>query len=204
LALALLAGAVPAAQDDSLALQSCLVLHGYALAGLNNGAGGVRTVMAVLDTAKLWLVVDPRASTSFLDIARIRKLGYSAKPTTIDINVSGRREPVYSVALADLKLGTFSSGPITFYLTRVDYIAAAAGIEDSRTIDGIIGSDLLTRFSAVMDLKRNALYLKNPPPKAAPADSASKAAPADTLTPESDRGSLLRKVEKRLKRQPSP
>ena len=188
-----LVGAVDAATstaDRKAAAESCLEAQGYTTSQLEQLPSGAFLVDAVLDSTKMKLVVDNKSARTFLDLSRVKKLGYEVEPTTTELSIGTRREPVYRLKDANLKVGTTDMGPLDVSLTKVEYFTRAAGVDSDMDVGGVLGADLLKRCGSVVDFGTNQLFLKPPPVKKAE---------TDTTTAEKKRP-LFGEVEERLKR----
>jgi hypothetical protein len=187
--LALLAGRVGGAEGPEAAIGACLKGQGYEETPLRTLPGGALLVGAALDSNTMALVVDNKAARTFLELSLVKKLGYEVEPTTTELAIGTRREPVYRLKSASLRIGATDIGPLDVSLTKVEYFARAAGIGADMNVSGVLGADLLKRCRAIVDLGSGRLFLKPPP---------AEKVVADTTDAEKE-PSLFGKLEDRLK-----
>ena len=106
--------------------------------------------------------VRAQISTSFtktiFDQAAVRKLGLPIEPTPIEIAGSGGKQRLGTVRLQSLAFGETVVGAVTIFTADLDELITRA--PSGEPVQAVIGSDLLTRFQAVLEIPTSKLYLR--------------------------------------------
>jgi hypothetical protein len=152
---------LPNAQTiDTFSVSTSLNENGYNSVHLSKNALGMFEIEAVLDGKHKLLLALDNSNNSYFDSKSVKKLGYSLKNTTIQLQTGKKKEFVSTAEITDLKIGNAKTGPITINLcdfTERNYQLEALGC---RKVDGFIGYDFLIQYNGILDFKEQVLYLR--------------------------------------------
>lgn len=161
LACVMAAPATGATQD----LEAYLGQHGYSRVALSKLTSGHETLRVTINGVEGVFVLDSGAGASVVDNASLVKFALAPSTDQAEMatgaggEIAVVRYPVQSLSVGDVALdlaevrGMDLSGV-------VNALKSATGAE----IDGVIGQDVLTRFSGVIDVRAQALFLRKPTP----------------------------------------
>lgn len=139
----------------------CLAEGGYIEIQLSrNGSGQFETFVELDSGDKLRVLVDTGASRTFFGIEKMKKLRYRLRNTTIKLHTMSGEQQVKSTDVKFMKLGGAQTGPMTMYCTNLDYVNRVLEQNGNNPVEGVLGSDLMTMYSAVIDIKNSKLFLK--------------------------------------------
>jgi hypothetical protein len=100
-------------------------------------------------------------STSFsktvFDEAVVKQLGLQIEPSGIEIT-GVKKQRLGTVRLSELAFGGTSVGPATVFTADLPALLNRSGSADG--VQGVIGSDLLTRYQAVLEIPSTKLHLR--------------------------------------------
>ncbi len=115
---------------------------------------------AEINGKKAYLMIDSGASSSVIHIGKLLSLGLESRDKKGKISGIGTSSyDVKEVIVTEMTLNSVSypspefDGVDLFHVERIDYY---------QTLDGIIGSDFLKKYDAVIDYKKQILFLKRP------------------------------------------
>lgn len=161
LSLALLISPRPAfGQDTSGSLNKFLEKQGYAEIDLSENTLKQFEVDVSLNGTPLLLLVDTGASHTFLSRKRLTELGFDLEKTSLEVSGIGQKQFAYSTEIDDLVIGSASTGPMSIYAVDLSTMRDLLRESGSRVPDGLLGSDFLTRWSAVLEVKQSRLFLR--------------------------------------------
>lgn len=159
------------ASSDRLVAQPStgLSLQGYVLVPLRFGEGTSSNpitspfVHGTIGGTKVTLLVDTGATNCYLDLALTKQLGLKLRPTAGTVNVDGVKHPTQATDVTDFRLGDV----IRRGSTRFDVYDMTASIAHSKEtygveFHGIIGTNFLEGYSAIIDYRNKALHLNDP------------------------------------------
>ena len=156
--LALARGADAGCPDS---LQEFLATQGYVEIELSENTAKQFEVEATLNGSEpVLLIVDTGASQTLFSKDRLEKLGLRLEKTQVDIYGLGGKQRVSSAEIRDLAIGSASTGPISVLAADLSKLREDLKGLGSRPIDGVIGSDFMSRYSAVIEVKHSKLYLR--------------------------------------------
>jgi hypothetical protein len=72
----------------------------------------------------------------------------------------GKKQGLYSTEIDDMLIGDASTGPISIFAADLAHLRKMLRATGSRAPDGLLGADFLSRWSAVVDVKRSRMFLR--------------------------------------------
>jgi predicted aspartyl protease len=132
---------------------------------LSRSTGNHLFVSVRVNNQPAWFAVDTGAALSIVDSNKAKLLGLSKGPSVIQvpkqIEVNNRIVPVAVVDSLFVGTDNLGSGPVALIDLR-DFRAKLRDSGHRVTMDGIIGLDILQRYSAVIDCRNQRIYLTVP------------------------------------------
>jgi hypothetical protein len=149
------------AGEDKFALAEYLHVKGYRMLQLTRNTIGHFELSATMGPdVPIRLIVDTGASSSLLDAGFLRDHGFALrKVETTLFGVTGEAVDVWSATTPGLMLAGESTGPMTLFATDIASIIVGLQATGSNEIHGLIGSDILSRYGAVIDVRNGRLFL---------------------------------------------
>jgi hypothetical protein len=146
------------AQDSATDLSRLLVKQGFSAASMMNG--GQYEIMAQMDGRQtVRLLVDTGCDVTTFDLALMMKLRYPLKQSTKANTLGGSMEQQTAI-VESIRVGDITMGPAMVGCMSLEHVNKPRREHSVPTIDGILGMDLLTRHSAIIDVAKSILYLK--------------------------------------------
>jgi Aspartyl protease len=151
-------------------LQEVLSQEGYIAVPMRKLATGHETISVVLNGKEGLFVLDSGAGASVVHTDYAMRFGLNvASGLSKDGTGAGGKIQLQNYPVSLFLLSGTTLPVKSIYLTSikpvVDALKNAAGID----IHGIIGQDILTTFSGIIDIRSQVLYLRIVPAKASPA-----------------------------------
>lgn len=112
-----------------------------------------KPVNLLVDTGSGYIVLDGDTARKALD------LSLKNHPMAKTLNNAGEEVPMQMASGAKLKVGIAETGE-DLLVTDLDALKAAVEQNYDGTFAGILGNSLLTRYSAIIDVKDSKLYLR--------------------------------------------
>jgi predicted aspartyl protease len=129
---------------------------------LSRSTGNHLFVLVLVNHRPAWFAIDTGAALSIVDSNKAKVLGLSKGPGLIQvpkqIEVNNRLVPVAEVDSLYVGRNDLGSGPVALIDLR-DFRARLRDSGHQVTMDGIIGLDILQRYSAVIDCRNQRIYL---------------------------------------------
>jgi predicted aspartyl protease len=153
----------PAKAQDGATFDSALKAAGYQSVPLEQVLGW-RVVNAKIAGSPVRLLLDTGSPGTRLDRSRAKSICLEWRATsdsTGDVNADGAN--LETCLIPRLDAGEFSLPSVrawAFDLKHFNEDLQEAG--EKRLLDGIMGSDILLKYKALIDLKSNRLYLRDP------------------------------------------
>ena len=146
------------AQDAGMDLSRLLSNQGFLSISMMNG--GQYEIMARLDEHhNVRLLVDTGCDVTTFDVALMKKLKYPLKQSTKGNTIGGSVEQ-QTTAVESIQVGEVTMGPTMVSCTTLEHVNKPRREHHLPTIDGILGVDLMTKHSAIIDVTKSILYLK--------------------------------------------
>ena len=131
---------------------------------LNIPPTGIHLITKVYINRKVArFVIDTGASQTVLDAHRINHFipkGSKRKLDSITTGVGTNELESAAITLPNLKLGTITTTNFEIVLLDLSHVNNSYSEMGFKKIDGILGSDLLQKFNAVIDFKKLLLTLR--------------------------------------------
>jgi hypothetical protein len=160
LAAGLLAGAAlaqPAPADASLA--RFLAARGWVAVPLSvNAFNQLEADVVIEGQHRVRAQISTSFSKTVFDDAAVRKLGLPIEPTSVEISGAGGKQRLGSVRLQSLAFGETVIGAVTVHTADLDPLVSRA--PSGEPVQAVIGSDLLTRYQAILEIPTSTLYLR--------------------------------------------
>ncbi|MFA6233565.1 MAG: aspartyl protease family protein [Bacteroidota bacterium] len=147
--------------QEKLALAEYLNAKGYRMVQLTRNTIGHFELTGTLgNDIPIRLIVDTGASSSLLDAAFLRAHDVELRKVEMTLfGVTGEAVDVWSATVPGLVFAGESTGPMTLFATDITSIIGGLQAAGSNEINGLIGSDILTRYGAVIDVRSGRLFL---------------------------------------------
>jgi hypothetical protein len=166
LVLALSVAASPAAAADATEpapVRTFLEQRGYSTFKLTKLPTGHETIEGTINGVAGTFVLDSGAGGTVLHKDRLEKFGIAGSSGAQEGAGAGGAVAIGSHAVTGFTLGGRPVPLTTIYSTDLDSVVgrlkAATGVE----VDGVVGQDVLSGYSAVINIGTSELYLKLPP-----------------------------------------
>jgi hypothetical protein len=121
------------------------------------------TVVAEINNRKALLLIDTGASRTVFDLHRIRNFSGEIIPEPnekLSTGLGTNSMVTHSLEIRDFQLGELQIGTfnaVLLDLSNVNLTYSKLGLPE---IDGVLGSDILQRYQAVIDYGNNSLLLR--------------------------------------------
>jgi len=161
LALALLVAdpglAQPAPAD--ITLEQLLAQRGWSAVQLRENAFSQLEVDVLVNGEhKLRVQISTSFSKTVFDVEVVKKLDLPIEPTSIEIAGAGGKQRLGTLQLQGLAFGETSVSAVTIFTADLsELISRSAGVEP---VQGVIGSDFLIKYQAVLEIPTSKLYLR--------------------------------------------
>lgn len=148
----------PRAAPADLTLEQLLAQRGWSAVQLReNEFGQLEADVLVNGEHRLRMQISTSFSKSIVDEAVAKKLGLAVEPSGIEIK-GAKTQRLGTLRLKSLALGETDVGAVTVF--TADLPALLNRTPGEGGVDGVVGSDLLTRFQAVLEIPGSKLYLR--------------------------------------------
>lgn len=116
---------------------------------------------AVLNTVAGRFIVDTGASNTCLDLGRAGAFGLTTEPSEILAAGAGATDMETFISDGNtLMLGNWQQTGVRVVLLDLSHVNQALIQHEAEPVDGILGADVLRMARAVIDYRKNRLYLK--------------------------------------------
>jgi hypothetical protein len=156
----LLSGAAFAqAPRADLSLEELLAQRGWVAIQLRENAfNQLEADVVVEGEHRLRAQISTSFSKSVFDQSAVRAFGLSIEPTSIEITGAKGKQRLGTLQLQSLAFGETVVGPVTIFTADLsELISSGPGVAQ---VKAVIGSDLLTKYQAVLDIPTSKLYLR--------------------------------------------
>jgi hypothetical protein len=159
--LALLLGGAAAAQAPPAepSLEQLLAPRGFAAVQLRQNAYDQLEADVLLNGQHALRV---QISTSFskttFDKEALEKLGLAVEPSSVELSgPGGKKQRLGTLRLESLAFGEVVLGPLTVFSAD---LSAFVGRGAGEPVEGVIGTDLLSKYQAVLEIQNAKLHLR--------------------------------------------
>jgi hypothetical protein len=148
----------PAPAPAELTLEQFLAQRGWSAVQLHENAfSQLETDVLVNGEHRLRVQISTSFSKTIVDEAVVKQLGLTVEPTNIELT-GVKKQRLGSLQLKSLAFGETSVGTATIFTADLSsLLGTATGVE---TVQGVIGSDLLSKYQAVLEIPTSKLYLR--------------------------------------------
>src|SRR5262245_5557572 len=152
------APAAPPLAPAELTLEQLLAQRGWTGAQLRENAVNQLEAKVVLNGQhELRFQISTSFSKTILDEDVAKELGLQIEPTNIEVT-GAKKQRLGMVALESLAFPETSLGPVTLFTADLSSIMGKSSMVELPA--GVIGSDLLTKYQAVLEIPTSKLYLR--------------------------------------------
>ena len=150
------APATPAPSD--LTVEQFLGQRGWSAVQLRENAfSQLETDVVLNGEHRLRVQISTSFSKTIFDEKVVKDLGLAVEPTSIEIS-GANKQRLGTVQLSKLSFGDTSVGPVTIFTADLGaFVSKTPGVEPAQ---GMIGSDLLNKYQAVLEIPTSKLYLR--------------------------------------------
>ena len=147
------------AEECPDSLSDFLVGRGFVEVELSENTAKQFEVEAELNGETVLLIIDTGSSHTIFSRDRLKKLGLDLEKTQIEFSGIGKNQRLYSAEIENLQISGASTGPMSILAADLSHVRKMLRSTGSRAVDGLIGADFLSRWSAVLEVKRSKLFL---------------------------------------------
>lgn len=170
LALVFVSGsAAIASPPKPVSVREFLADQGYSGFTLRKLPTGHETIEVSINGHTGIFVLDSGAGRTVLHKERLAKFGIEAATSEAQGAGAGGAVAITSHPVSSFMLNGTSVPLGIVYATSLDSVVARLQAATGTVIDGVVGQDVLSGFSAIINIGASELYLKLPQPKAAKA-----------------------------------
>jgi hypothetical protein len=149
--------AAPPAPSE-LTLEQFLAQRGWSAVQLRENEFSQLEADVVLNGQhRLRVQISTSFSKTVFDQAVMKELGLAIEPSGIEIT-GAKKQRLGTLRLSELAFGDTSVGPATVFTADLPTLLNRSGSADG--VQGVIGSDLLTRYQAVLEIPATKLHLR--------------------------------------------
>ena len=148
----------PAPAPAELTLEQFLGQRGWSAVQLHENAfSQLETDVLVNGEHHLRVQISTSFSKTIVDEAVVKQLGFTVEPTNIELT-GAKKQRLGSLQVKSLAFGETSVGAATLFTADLpSLLGNPAGVEP---VQGVIGSDLLSKYQAVLEIPTSKLYLR--------------------------------------------
>ena len=148
----------PAPAPADLTLEQLLAQRGWSAVQLHENAfSQLETELVVNGEHRLRAQISTSFSKTIFDAEVVERLGLVVEPTNIEIT-GAKKQRLGSLQLSSLAFGETRVGAATVFTADLTSLLGKAS--DALPVQGVIGSDLLTKYQAVLEIPTSKLYLR--------------------------------------------
>ena len=148
-------------EKEDTNLSTLLEKIGYQVVQLERSGMGQFIVTIELDNGiKIKVIVDTGSSKTLFDSTFMKENGYTLRDANLKLFTGSGEQKVKSTSVKNLKIGNANTGKATVYCTDMSYIQKGFLESGDEKVHALLGSDFLTVYSALVDVKNAKLYLK--------------------------------------------
>lgn len=146
--------------NSSTTLADFLKAKNYVPIHLHKNVVGHYTLRVRINNDSLLFILDTGANGTCIDNATADKMGLSLQDVAGQAVGYGGSENKVRIGKATINIDSFTRRDMEINAIDLNSINQAYLTEGSNHIDGIIGTDILSGGSAIIDYQTNTLYLK--------------------------------------------
>jgi len=143
-------------------LTSLLSKEGYVAIPISKNHVGHYELEVKMNSKPFNMILDTGASGSVLDIESSKNAGFKLTSTKKESGcVGGVPSKIYELSKMKLEIDDYQINNFKIMAVDFSHINNAMNKEGANKIDGVLGVDLLTKYSALIDYKSSTLFLMN-------------------------------------------
>ncbi len=158
----LLLPAVAAGEDGSSDIPDLLARQGFTAVQLVRSIDGpFQAIIRVDRYDDVRVLVDTGSDRTILDSSWLSKRKYRLQEAMGPLQTLGGPYEFKTATVDNIGIGKLNTGPMIVWCASLEHVNKFAKERGGYgVIEGIIGMDLLTQHSAIIDVKKSTLYLK--------------------------------------------
>ena len=142
-------------------LKKTLIRKGYISIKLKKTSTNHYEVKAIINGVKGRFILDTGASNSCVDFDQINHFNLDAKDSKTKAAGAGAIDMLTQQATNNkLNIGGWKNNSFHLVLFDLSHVNEALTQHNTKAVHGIIGADILEKGKAIIDYKKNRLYLK--------------------------------------------
>lgn len=142
-------------------LRDFLIKKGYTKVKITLTKTNHFEVSVMLNGINGQFILDTGASSSCVGFEAVATFGLDAKESAVKASGAGATEMPTGISKKNtIKIGKWKKEKVTLVLFDLSHVNTALASHNAKTVDGIIGADLLKKGKAVIDYDKRNLYLK--------------------------------------------
>jgi len=122
--------------------------------------GQFTTTIVLGNGKKIRVLIDSGAGKTIFDSTFMRDNGYKLRYAALKLYTPGGEQKIKSARLKNLKIGNANTGKVTVFCANMNHINKALVDSGEEPVQALLGADMLTIYSALIDIKNSRLYLK--------------------------------------------
>ena len=146
--------------ETDMQLETFLEGQGFQQIMLEKNAVGHLMLTLHYDGNPFNVILDTGASVTLLDMEVAAKLQLAMEKLDIEGGGVGTAQAeVHQLPQREVGVGGFVMQDISLFAMDISHVNQALHNRDAVKIDGVLGSDILVKYSAIIDCKHRCLYL---------------------------------------------
>ncbi len=142
-------------------LDSLLCKIGYQVVQLERtGMGQFIAVIEIDNGVKIKVILDTGSSKTLFDSTFMKEKGYKFRDANLKLYTASGQQSVKSTTVKNIRIGNANTGRSTVYCTDMSYIQKSYDESGDERVHALLGSDFLTVYSALIDVKNAKLFIK--------------------------------------------
>lgn len=147
---------------DNIMIDGFLLNRGFQKILLNRNSVGHFILTVFYDDNPFKVILDTGASSTIFDIDFVRSLNVPLEQATFTGGGVGTSQAqVFQMPVKKIRIGTLVIRHVQPYAMSIAHINQALTERNSDKVEGVLGSDILTAYHAIIDYKNDHLYLLN-------------------------------------------
>lgn len=153
-------GQKPTKEQQARNMEEHMTQAGYDGVQLYRTKTGHLTATITINGERAVMLLDTGGGATVIDLKRMEKYSLEAKPTGDYAAGIGVEKAALGTAKADIAIGETVIKGFDLYVMDMYNVNTTFKRHHSMQVDGVLGSDLIERFSAVIDYGNLRLYVK--------------------------------------------
>ena len=149
--------------EGSPNISDLLTKQGYVALPLVRGSNGqFQTTIRVDRYNDVRVLVDTGSDITILDISWLTKRKYRLQDVMQPLQTMGGPHEAKNATVENIGMGRVNTGPMIVWGASLEFVNRFAKEKGGyRVVEGILGMDVLSRHSAIIDVRKSILYLRS-------------------------------------------